>query len=98
MPISIDTVVNVIFGIVACLIAIGGIIATVHAGRNSRRNQLDSGDTLPFSARIQRRQAFRFARFTSLEYSDSDDNRESLPMVVRDISAQQRHQSSAMTS
>ncbi|KAI1352282.1 hypothetical protein F5Y01DRAFT_280446 [Xylaria sp. FL0043] len=40
---STETIVNVVFGIVACLIAIGGIIATLRAGRNQRYHQSHSG-------------------------------------------------------
>ncbi|KAI0905532.1 hypothetical protein F4823DRAFT_133841 [Ustulina deusta] len=40
---STETIVNIIFGIVACLIAIGGVVATVRAGRNQRDGQIDFG-------------------------------------------------------
>ncbi|KAI3332697.1 hypothetical protein F4824DRAFT_503903 [Ustulina deusta] len=82
---STETIVNIIFGIVACLIAIGGVVATVRAGRNQRDGQID------FGGAIRRGQTFRLVRFTALEYFHSDDNgRSSLPVATRDITAQQR--------
>ncbi|KAI0506848.1 hypothetical protein F5B22DRAFT_650331 [Xylaria bambusicola] len=79
--ISTETIVNVGFGIIACLIGIGSIIATVRAGRHRfsrhdlRRKQL-----------LRRGRTFRLVRFAAFEYHDSDaDSGALLPMNTRDI-------------
>ncbi|KAI1747891.1 hypothetical protein F4782DRAFT_534955 [Xylaria castorea] len=40
-PISLETIVNVVFGILACLISIGGVVATIRAGRKQRYQRPD---------------------------------------------------------
>lgn len=39
--ISLETIVNVVFGIAACLMSLGGIYATIRAGHTQRYQPLD---------------------------------------------------------
>ncbi|KAI8626075.1 hypothetical protein F5Y19DRAFT_478906 [Xylariaceae sp. FL1651] len=67
---SSETIVNVVFGTLACLIAIGGVIATVHAGNKQRRNTVNS----EFSRAPRRKHTFHFVRLEALQYFDSDSD------------------------
>ncbi|KAI1200281.1 hypothetical protein F5X97DRAFT_321506 [Nemania serpens] len=60
MSLSTETIVNIVFGIVACTAAIGSILATVCLGRQQRCALPILQDTLPSSIAVRRRQTFNY--------------------------------------
>ncbi|KAI0907141.1 hypothetical protein F4823DRAFT_565080 [Ustulina deusta] len=65
MSLSMDTIINIIFGLVACLIAIAGVIATVRTGRKQRSDPIDALPGTPLS----RKQTFQFVRLETVHSS-----------------------------
>ncbi|KAI1360013.1 hypothetical protein F5Y08DRAFT_344131 [Xylaria arbuscula] len=88
---STETIVTIVFGIVASLLAIGAIIATVRVTRDRRQWQSDIEDLnlVPSSTARQRRRYFQLVRFTSVESLESGRNRsDSLARSINNTQAQ----------
>ncbi|KAI3320436.1 hypothetical protein HD806DRAFT_232492 [Xylariaceae sp. AK1471] len=67
--ISLETIVNVVFGILACLIAIGGVIATIHAGNKQRHRPPD----LELGFILRHKHTIHYVRQETLQTFDGYD-------------------------